>query len=301
MEMNELIIKNFELMAKKRQKEGNEWKAKAYLKAIENIKSYQKTITSGAEAVKNINGIGKSLSDKIDEIIKTGTLNDLDEMTQIDVEREKTITLFTKIERVGEETAKKWYEKGYRQISDIKKEDCNEGQWLGVKYFDELIQRIPRSEIDKCKEMLTEYLAPFGVRFRICGSYRRGASDSGDIDIIVVRKKEMDVMETILKHHLFKYQLAKGTKKYLGICLIDKIHRRIDIELVKKREYPYAMLYFTGSKEFNVKMREHASKMGYRLNEKTLLDPEGNPVKVKKEKEIFEKLNYPYVKPKKRS
>ena len=75
-----------------------------------------------------------------------------------------------------------------------------------------------------------------------------------------------------LVHHL-----ANGKSKYMGVCRLPpkhgvtkRLHRRIDLRLVPFNSYACAMLYFTGSDTFNVKMREKAIKMGYTLNEYSL-------------------------------
>ena len=63
--------------------------------------------------------------------------------------------------------------------------------------------------------------------------------------------------------------LGYGSKKYFGICKYGKngINRRIDIMYTSPQEYPFAILYFTGSSNFNKKMREHALELGYSMNE----------------------------------
>ena len=80
--------------------------------------------------------------------------------------------------------------------------------------------------------------------------------------------------------------------------------RRIDIMITKPAEYPFAILYFTGSKEFNTKMRQHALDLGYSMNEYSLTSTEDgtnideNQFKV--EKDIFKFLHLEYVDPSKR-
>ena len=99
--------------------------------------------------------------------------------------------------------------------------------------------------------------------------------------------------------------LAKGTKKYFGM---GKLHdcltfRRIDIMVTKPQEYPFAVLYFTGSKEFNTLMRQHALDRGLSMNEYSLkhIDTK-EPVDhvFETERDIFDYLEYTYVDPWKR-
>lgn len=271
--MNSNIIAIFQQLHDIRTQQGEVYKSKAYEKAILALRNYPKDIESGEEA-KQIKGIGASLASKIDEILKTGTLVELSNsaplITPEQAEKNKVIELFSKIERVGEKTACKWYDLGYRKLEDIPMSACNTGQWIGIQLYHELIQRIPRAEIQYFEQILHHYLDPIGVKFVICGSYRRGRPDSGDIDVLILDKPEFNAMTEVLKIPVFTHTLAYGDKKYLGICKINQIHRRIDIELTPANEYPYALMYFTGSQGFNVLMRQRAIDLGVRLNEKNL-------------------------------
>jgi DNA polymerase/3'-5' exonuclease PolX len=96
--------------------------------------------------------------------------------------------------------------------------------------------------------------------------------------------------------------LALGNKKFMGISKISSelSGRRIDIMVTTQKEYPFAILYFTGSAEFNPKMRQIALDLGYSLNEYSLTD-----IKTKldmdkeflEEKDIFDFLKMEYVEP----
>ena len=105
----------------------------------------------------------------------------------------------------------------------------------------------------------------------IAGSYRRRAKDSGDIDVLLkgtpaLYKRFIDVLQK--KGYLYE-TLAKGAKKYFGMGKLSNCltFRRIDIMVTKPQEYPFAILYFTGSKEFNTLMRQHALDRGLSMNE----------------------------------
>ena len=115
-------------------------------------------------------------------------------------------------------------------------------------------------------------------------------------------KKFIDVLE---KDGYLYETLAKGTKKYFGMgklpdCLT---FRRIDIMVTKPQEYPFAVLYFTGSKDFNTLMRQHALDRGLSMNEYSLKDVDTKePVDhvFETERDIFDYLEYTYVDPWKR-
>ena len=88
----------------------------------------------------------------------------------------------------------------------------------------------------------------------------------------------------------------------MGICKIPQFEQymRIDIRLVTPQQYPYAILYFTGSKNTNTYMRNTAIKLGFKLNEYGLFDKYNNLIELKTEKDIFECLNIPYLEPQNR-
>ena len=92
--------------------------------------------------------------------------------------------------------------------------------------------------------------------------------------------------------------------KFMGVCKYTKGYpiRRIDIRYVDKERLAFAMLYFTGSGEFNMKMRSYALKKGYSINEYAIKDKKtGVEVSgIKTERDIFKFLGLSYVPPAKR-
>lgn len=301
--MNQRIIEIFQQLHDLRISQNQPWRARAYLKAIETLRNYPQEIRSGEEA-KRLPNIGASLAEKIQEIINTGTAAELsvaiEAPTSEDIERDRVLKLFQTVERVGPVTAKRWYDAGYRSIEDIPNEATTEGQWIGLQLYNDLIQRIPRDEIKQAEQMLHACLDPYGIQFEIAGSYRRGRPDSGDIDILVIDRPDMDVLNTVVQCPIFRYRLAQGPKKFLGVGLIDRLHRRIDVELVQPEQYPFAIVYFTGSSGFNVKMREYAAQHGLRLNEKGLFGPQGEFYPAQSESDLFYILGLQYLTPEQR-
>jgi DNA polymerase/3'-5' exonuclease PolX len=77
--------------------------------------------------------------------------------------------------------------------------------------------------------------------------------------------------------------------------------RRMDILITSEEEYPFAVLYFTGSQELNIIMRKDAIERGYRLNEYSLLNEKEQPINLNTEEEIFNKLGYTYIPPENRT
>ena len=140
----------------------------------------------------------------------------------------------------------------------------------------------------------------------IAGSYRRGKMDSGDIDMLIntpnVKNNKIykKFIEELFKRNYLLEELSNGQKKFMGICKLgpDNIGRRIDIMFTKPQEYPFAILYFTGSMEFNVKMRGELLEKGLSLNEYGIkCDKKNVKHGCKTERDVFEYLEYDYVEP----
>jgi DNA polymerase/3'-5' exonuclease PolX len=99
--------------------------------------------------------------------------------------------------------------------------------------------------------------------------------------------------------------LAKGPKKFNGYVRLDEGYkaRRLDLLMTPEEEFAYAILYFTGSQNFNVAFRRYAQEKGYTINEHTMkpVHERVAPVpKMKKEEDIFAFLGLKYVKPENR-
>ena len=288
-------------------------RSKAYARGAQAIVKCKEKIISGEQAQK-LPGIGKSIAEKIDEYFETGTLaifetlslqshqQPTEEKEKEDKakEEEEVLKLFESIDGVGPVTAKKWYDLGYRNLDDLKDVKMTPKQQLGYKYYDDVHTPIPREEITRFKEMFADLI---GVDFEICGSYRRGKETSGDIDCLVCGDEDINmdsIVDGLMELGIIKHTYVWGTEKYSGLICVDKILRQLDILIIEPESWPYAILYFTGSKEHNIEMRNRAKEKGWRLNEYGLYDKEWKRIEARSEKEIFEVLEVEYLEPEKR-
>ena len=184
MKNNQKIIAMLDELASIMQRRGDAIRAKAYENASIQIMLLKKDIREMDYDVKQIPGIGKTIAEKIDTFLKTGTLEILER------ERANPINLFTQIYAIGPKKAEELIKKDITTISQLKENInmLNDKQKIGVKYYDDIIKRIPRNEIDDFYIKLSiifQELNINGSRFEICGSYRREHIDSGDIDVII--------------------------------------------------------------------------------------------------------------------
>ena len=328
-QLNKYKLKSSELYKKDNKKEGLKYrfKAAALQKGINTIIKYGKKLNSSKDIIE-LNGIGKGIAERIDEIIDTGTLKDLENNNNKTKKKLKSfekkddiIKLFKSITGVGDTRANEWYKLGYKNINNIKqgistkKIKSTHHINIGLKYYNDFKKRIPRKEIKMIGTVFKKILNKIDkdLVYKICGSYRRKLPTSGDIDIIITNpkiKKNIHKYEYLSKliKKCTKYGLiidnltSLGEKKYMGVYKLGKTARRIDIRCFNSYEYFTALIYFTGSRDFNIYLRNTALKQGYQLNEYYLMEKKSKKkIYLNYEKELFEILGIKYVSPKDRN
>jgi len=286
-------------------------RARAYNNAHETISTFIGDITS-PEQLKGQKGIGTTIYQKLIDYKETGTLKVLDRNREV-VEKKKAIDVFSDIYGVGEKKAEELVDKGIKTISELEKrkdELLNDKQRIGLQYYNDILQRIPRDEIIDFEKHIADSFPkddPDG-RYEIVGSYRRGLSNSGDIDIIITSKEPntfKTFIDSLIEKNIIIEVLSRGKTKCLVIAKLPygQYARRVDFLYTSPEEFSFSILYFTGSKGFNMAMRERALNMGYTLNEHGFSKMEGKTkgVKVEQvfptEKSIFEFLKMDYKLP----
>jgi len=173
------------------------------------------------------------------------------------------------------------------------------------------LARIPRSEIEEYRAVF-EAAFPTGGKMEIVGSYRRGAESSGDIDVIITSKNPKiftAFVDNLIKDKIILNVLSRGPTKCLVVTKIptSKYARRVDFLYTTPEEFPFAILYFTGSKIFNTVMRHVALENGYTMNEHGIYKMEAKkkgdkvPKVFRDEKDIFDFLNLEYKAPNERT
>jgi DNA polymerase/3'-5' exonuclease PolX len=291
------------------------FRIKSLQNAVYIINKLQTEITSTNihQLLDNTPGIGKGIFSRIQEIIETGTLSDLV------VKTSESNELIKFQEAIGEATAKKLISQGILSLDALNK--AVKESKITVTHRIELIlkytfgkvkfeDKIPRNEMKKIDSSMTKQIKKFDteLEYIMCGSYRRQKNFSNDIDILLFHRKDKKVLpgfisflieKGFLVDHLTD-NISKLKTKYMGFCISTKnnVVRRIDIRLVNYQSKFTAILYFTGSREFNVLMRSKAKKKGYRVNEYCIEDIKNKKfIYPKSELEIFALLEIEYVEP----
>jgi DNA polymerase/3'-5' exonuclease PolX len=311
------IIEALDLLRRKEELARAFFKVKAYKRVIEELRLIDKPIRT-LDDMDGIPGAGKEIKKKIAEILETGHLDVADE---VKVELDAVSSL-TGVYGIGVVKAKSLIAAGIKSVAALRESLAkdptllNDKQKIGLQYYEDILERIPRTEMVQLEKVLLDNMKG-RMKGVVVGSYRRGAADSGDIDVLLTMPDgPADARAKVFHEYVERLQasgfmvevLADGDQKSLSIVKLTptSIARRLDLLLVPNEQFPFALLYFTGSGDFNVAFRKHALKLGYTLNEhemKLTGKVEGAvPVpKMKFEAEIFAFLGLKYKEPHQRT
>jgi DNA polymerase/3'-5' exonuclease PolX len=313
----------------------NYYKLIVIKKTIDIISKFSKTILSGSQLA-NIKGIGAKTITRINEIIDTGKLSEIKE-TQLQIESVKELS---SIYGIGPVKASEFYSKyGIKTLDELIDADkkglveLTNQMRLGIKYKDKLIIKIPRILIARLDIFVHDKLEKIDPNFIsvVCGSYRRAKPYSSDVDILITNKNlkyKNDtgmylklVLDRLEKFFIIDSLTTSFNTHFQGFASFKKIPNlprdysksefdvkinviRLDIIVVPIQYFYPALMHFTGSGDFNQKIRLHAKSLGYKLSEYGLVqtDSKGKEtyIETKSEQDIFEALLLKYVPPEKR-
>jgi len=279
---------------------GDPWRERHYRTALEVIRRLPIEVASAGDLQHpSLQRLGQKTRDKILEFLLTGHIERAERADADPTSR--ALEELQAIWGVGLATARQWLGRGCRTAEDVRRRAPQLGlspdQEIGLRYFEEFRQRIPRAEVAQILDVVrsaVQRLACPGLRMEACGSYRRGAPTCGDVDVLVTvggaarasRSRagapEAEVLSRLLRElggfltdHLKGQPFERGEERsrtaatYFGVCRLcpDKPHRRIDIKVYPETERPFALLAFTGSGHFNRSMRLYARRAGYTLSD----------------------------------
>lgn len=278
------------------------FKVRAYYRAAEEIGRLSRPLSGMSEKeLLEIGGVGKNIAKKIQEILVTGTFHELEELRK---GIPPSLIELLEIEGIGPRTVKKlWAKLNITSIEDLERaaraHRIRTLPGFGEKRERELLEaisryrsrgrRMTRLEADAIVAEISPDFA--GYSFEIAGSYRRGMSTVGDIDIVTIapagivnarmQRPGLDLLE-------------EGESKTSLRCR----GQRVDIRYSRPEEFGTMLLYFTGSKNFNIRLREIALQRGMKLNEYGIMERGSTEVKrFAREEEIFSFLGMEYVPP----
>jgi DNA polymerase (family X) len=295
----------------------NAFRCNAYHNAARTIQQLE---TDLAEAVAQgklteIPGIGETLRDKIAALVQSGHLPFYEDL------RQKTppgLLEMLRLPGIGPKKVKALYDHLGLDTLDKLKAACEAGQVAGLKGFgsktqqkiveglaflDQMGQRVRLDQALPLARALFEALQklPGVIRMELCGSLRRQRETIKDIDLLVSTEDAAPIMDAFVKLPEVHQVVGHGdTKATVVVAAVDDQGKRFlinaDLRVVSDKQFPFALNYFTGSKEHNVAMRQRAIQYGLKLNEYELAGPR-KKVACKEEAELYRALDLDYVEP----
>lgn len=288
----------------------NSFRVRAYRNAAITMENLTQDITelvkSGADLTE-LPSIGTDLAQKIEDIVdnkKIELLERLEKQNPIDY------TQLSRILGLGAKRIKKLYEElGVRNLEELA-QAAESHQIQILPGFTEKLEAQIAEEITKIKERYNrikistaeKYALPYVEylkkdsnieKIEIAGSFRRRQETIGDIDLLVTCEDCSSVMDKFINYDDVDKVLLKGETRS-SVVLKEGI--QVDLKVVPQKSYGAALHYFTGSKAHNINMRKLAKQHGWKINEYGLFDGD-KFLAGKTEKEIYKKLELPYIEP----
>ena len=288
------------------------FKPRAYQKVAETIESLEEDVREiykrgGLKAVGEIQGVGVSIAEKIEELIKTGHSKyheELKKKTPVD------LATLTRIEGLGPKSIKKLYQElRIKNLEDLEKA-VRAGKIRNLEGFGEKSEEKILKGIEFIRKSGSRFILGFIMpeiraiearlnnlkeveKIVIAGSVRRRKETIGDADILVVSKDPETVMKYFVEMTEVINVFANGpTKSAVKL----KSGLDVDLRVVRNESYGAALNYFTGSKDHNVALREIAIKKGYKLNEYGLFKGK-RQIAGRTEEDLYKALGMDYVPP----
>ena len=290
----------------------NPFKIRAYKTGAETVEGFAGDIVALAAAneLEGIKGIGEALRDKLHEMATTGKLEFYEKLK---AEFPESIFGLFDISGLGpKKIALLYKELKVAGVADLKRA-CESGEagklsGFGDKTVAKLLESIAFHEqhasefrLGDVAPVVEQVLAALREnkqvgRVEVCGSYRRGKETVHDLDFLVSSKHPQTVIDAFVELPLFVHTIAKGSTK---ASTRTKDGLQCDLRVVSNEEFPFALTYFTGSKEHNVALRQRCLARGWSLNEYAITTSEGAepPPPVHDERELYRALGMEFIEP----
>ncbi len=291
---------------------GDPYKPRAYEKAARAVGGHPEDLRDLDDAgIRAIPNVGKSIAEKIRTVLDDGTFPELESLRE---QVPPGVREMTAIPGFGPKKAMAVYtELGIGSVDELVSA-AEQGRLAGLKGFSTTternvltgVQRVNKStsggrvlvsEALEAAETLLERLRGIdGVRrAAYAGSLRRMAETIGDVDLLVASDESTAVMEAFTSYASVDRVLARGDTKS---SVVTRDGLQVDLRVIPLESWGAAMIYFTGSKPHNVRIREMAVRRGLKLNEYGLyVADSGDLLAARSEEQVYEHLGLPYIEP----
>jgi DNA polymerase (family X) len=291
---------------------------RSYEKAAELIAGMHESIEQMAQDPKKLTelpGIGDRMAEHIQEILKTGDYGLRQKLLK---KFPATLLEVMTLQSLGpKKVAFLWSNFKAGTVADVEKlalegklrdvpgfgEKTEQNILKAVETFKRSTGRFRRDQVQAAAAELILYIEKFGKgidSITPAGSLRRGKETIGDLDLLLILAKGFTAQANIdaIAEHILKYPRIDQTLAHGGnkVTFVLDSGLQVDVRLLERENFGAALLYFTGSKEHNVKLRGRANDLGYTLNEYCLATLKGERrVAGATEEEIYAKLKMDFV------
>jgi len=290
----------------------NSFRVRAYESAAQSITAQASDLGKlTVKELQKIEGVGKSTADKIRELIETGKVAKLEALRQ---KHPPAVVALLRIQGLGPKALKRLRaELGVGSIDDLRRvlaeHKLRDLKGFGQKSEDNLtkalsrleqqgsIGRTPISVALPLAHRIVARLAevPGVTHASTCGSLRRFSETIGDVDILVSASDPERVMDAVVSLSAVDSILGRGPSK---TSILTRRGTQVDVRVVAPAQIGAALLYFTGSKGHNIKLRQRALERDWTLNEYALSEIEGGKVIASEtEEEIYRALGLAFIPP----
>jgi DNA polymerase (family 10) len=289
---------------------GDAFKPRVYEKAARAVAGHSADVTKlDPDDLRRIPGVGPSIADKIVEFRETGHITVVDELrTKVPA----GVRAMTEVAGLGPKKAMVLYrELGIDSVAGLE-EAINAGRLNGMRGFGARTAQNLRHGIELSRSQTTRFLidvalgtadeivaalqdVPGTRRCTHAGSLRRMRDTIGDIDILAASDHPRPLMEALTRLPAVTEVVAHGEKK---TTVRTRSGIQVDLRVVPLASWGAALIYLTGSKPHNLRIRELAGRHGLKLSEYGLFREEDDSVVVSEtEEEVYEQLGLPWIPP----
>ena len=294
----------------------NPFRCLAYGKAARAILQMEGSLADVVAAGKlgEIPGIGETLKEKISLLVTTDHLPFYEDLKK---KMPPGLLDMLRLPGVGPKKVKAMYEELGIDDMDKLKAACQAGKVAalkgfgakteqkileGIAYLGQVGNRIRLDHALLIADTLMDGLRPLpGIkRMEVCGSVRRRRETIRDIDILISAANAEPIMAAFVKLPQVQQIVGQGDTKSSILVAYDGHSGggliNADLRVVSEKQFPFALNYFTGSKEHNVVLRQRANQYGLKLNEYELAGPKKS-IPCKEEPDIYKALDLDYIQP----
>ena len=280
------------------------FKVIAYHRAATSIRNMDEDVEEMWKAgrLEEIKYVGAGIAKKVDEYLRSGGLRLLQELER---KVPPGVPLLMKVQGVGPRTAYKLsHDYGIASVEELRNAldsgrldeefgpSIRKSFATGIERLQSFERRMLLPEAEGAYQKLTSYFHALGIEVEMAGSLRRGKSTIGDIDLLSTDKRATDALAGCPG----AAQVLESGPKRTSVKLEDGA--QVDVRVFDESELGAALLYFTGSKDHNIAMRNLAIGHGWKLNEYGLSDNRtGKKLAGATEQEVFERMGLEFIPP----